>query len=136
MEKATKITKKDRYGMMIDILNGAMPAEADKEDLVNFCKAEIAALDKKAAKAKEKAGTKDGAANDKLAQAVRDALTNDFLTIAEIAAKIDGEDITPQKVTYRLNAFVDAGIAESTVTKVGTGNGKRSLKAYRLINAD
>lgn len=136
MEKATKITKKDRYGKLIDVLNGVMPSETDKEDLVKFCKGEIEALEKKAAKAKEKAGIKDGAANDELAQAVRDALTNDFLTIAEIAAKLEGDDITPQKVTYRLNALVDTGIAESTVTKVGTGTGKRSLKAYRLINAD
>ena len=133
MNKTEKITKKDRYNSLIAILEGEMPTAEMKADLKAFCAKEITALETKAAKAKEKSSSKNSAATDDLAEAVQAVLTNDFQTIAEITAKVAGDDVTAPKVTYRLNALVEAGIAEDTVVKSGTGTSKRSLKAYRLI---
>ena len=133
MAKIEKITKKDRYNTIISILDGNMASADVIADLKEFCAKEITALENKAAKAKEKSSSKNSAATDELASAVQAVLTSDFQTIAEIAAQVAGDDVTAPKVTYRLNALVEAGIAEDTVVKSGTGASKRSLKAYRLI---
>ena len=61
--------------------------------------------------------------------------TEDFEPIAEIAARIEGEDVTVAKVTYRLTSLVKAGEAEkSELTIPATENSKaRKVQGYRLI---
>jgi uncharacterized protein with PhoU and TrkA domain len=110
----------------------------DIADIKEFCEKEIAALDRKAAKAKERAATKAAEA-DALTGLVEAALsTDEFKPIADIAAIVaesDG-DATVSKVTYRLSKLVKDGVAEkSEVTVPGKDGGKaRKVMAYRACN--
>ena len=135
MEK--KITKREMYEA---IKTGCTTGEWTVSDaeIVEFCDNEIALLDKKAIKAKERAAEKR-AAGDELTDAVRAALTDEFAIIADIAAKVAetyGEDATVARVTYRLTQLVKNGEAENGDVKVEGGEGQktRTIKAYRLLN--
>ena len=137
-----KITKRNVYEALINYATEGTMEFTDKEgalieitpeDIKAFAENEISLLDKKAAKAKENAAKKKDE-GDELYDAVRSALTDEFATIADIAATIEGEDVTVSKTTYRLNKLVAAGIAEKTDIKVGGEDGKktRTVKAFRL----
>ena len=135
MEK--KITKREMYEA---IKTGCTTGEWTVSDVevAEFCDNEIALLDKKAIKAKERAAEKR-AAGDELTDAVRAALTDEFAIIADIAAKVAetyGEDATIARVTYRLTQLVKNGEAENGDVKVEGGEGQktRTIKAYRLLN--
>jgi hypothetical protein len=141
-----KITKRNVYEALINYATeGAMEftdkegalIEITPEDIKAFAENEISLLDKKAAKAKENAAKKKDE-GDELYDAVRSALTDEFATIADIAATIEGEDVTVSKVTYRLNKLVAAGEAEKADVKVGGEDGKktRTVKAFRLASAE
>ncbi|MBO7211021.1 MAG: hypothetical protein J6V44_08415 [Methanobrevibacter sp.] len=129
-----KITKREMFEAIIALAtDGEMKYEA--EAFVNFCENEIALLDKKAAKAKERAATKK-AEGDELTEAVRAAMsTEEFEPIADIAARIEGEDVTVAKVQYRLTQLVKNGEAEKEQITVSGGEGQKSRKimAYKLI---
>ena len=135
MEK--KITKREMYEA---IKTGCTTGEWTVSDVevAEFCDNEIALLDKKAIKAKERAAEKR-AAGDELTDAVRAALTDEFAIIADIAAKVAetyGEDATIARVTYRLTQLVKNGEAENGDVKVEGGEGQktRTIKAYRILN--
>ena len=135
MEK--KITKREMFEA---IKTGCTTGEWTVSDveIAEFCDNEIALLDKKAIKAKERAAEKR-AAGDELTDAVRAALTDEFTVIADIATKVAetyGEDATVAKVTYRLGQLVKNGEAENTDVKVAGGEGQktRTIKAYRILN--
>ena len=104
-----------------------------------FCDKEIASLDAKAAKAKERAAAKKAEA-DVLMDQVRDTLTGEFQTIADIAAAVAevNADATVSKVTYRLTKLVEAGDAEKTDVAIPASEGSkaRKVKAFRAIIAD
>ena len=136
MEK--KITKREMFEA---IKAGYTTGEwtVSETEVVEFCENEIALLDKKAAKAKERQAEKK-AAGDELTDAVKAALTDEFTVIADIAAKVVetyGEDATVSKVTYRLGQLVKSGEAESTDVKIPATEGQkaRTIKGYRLLNA-
>jgi hypothetical protein len=122
-----KITKKEMYTTIMNLLS-------DNDAIVAFCEHEIELLDKKAVKAKETAAKKK-AAGDELTDAVASVLNDEFQTIADVTAQIEGEDVTNAKVQYRLNALVKAGAAEKAeVTLEGTdGKKARKVVAYRAI---
>ena len=135
MEK--KITKREMFEA---IKTGCTTGEWTVSDveIAEFCDNEIALLDKKAIKAKERAAEKR-AAGDELTDAVRAALTDEFAVIADIATKVAetyGEDATVARVTYRLTQLVKNGEAENGDVKVEGGEGQktRTIKAYRILN--
>ena len=111
----------------------------DANTVMAFCDKEIASLDAKAAKAKERAAAKKAEADILMTQ-VQDALTDEFQTIADIAAAVAevNEDATVSKITYRLTKLVEAGVAEKTqVTVPATETSKaRKVQAYKLADAD
>lgn len=131
-----KITKRDRYNAIIEVLAAA---NADT-DLIDFCKEQIEQIDKKSAKAKETAAAKR-AETDSLMEAVQEALATiadgEYATINDVTDMVTNgdEEITPAKVRYRLTKLVEGGIAESADVKVpATDGGKaRVIKGYRLI---
>ena len=136
-----KITKRDMYEAIKGLADsGALHMQDFNEDIsdsavAEFCEKEIALLDKKAAKAKETAAKKK-AEGDELTDAVRAVLSPDeFQSIADVAAQIEGEDVTVSKVTYRLTQLVRNGEAEKQEISVAGGEGQKSRKimAYRLI---
>ena len=129
----TKITKREMYEAIITMVNGG-EMKYDAEAFVEFCENEIALLDKKAEKAKERAAVKR-AEGDELTDAVYAVLGEDFEPIADIAARVEGADVTVSKVTYRLGQHVKAGKAEKQelVIDGGEGQKKRKVQGYRIL---
>lgn len=126
MEK--KMTKIQMYEMIREF------AEATDE-VKAFCDKEIAALQKKNEKAKEKRAEKK-AEGDALAEVVKQVLTNDFQTIADIASQIvdeAGEAMSTAKVAYRLRVLVDEGFAKKEEVVVEVGDKKLKKMAYALM---
>lgn len=129
MEK--KITKKDILRGIIDTLeNGS--SEILEEDIISYCRKEIAALDRKAEKAKE-AAQKRKAEGDELTDKIREVVGEEYETIADITAKVDYENATVGKVSYRLSQLVKMGELEKDKITIGEGSDKRELVAYRRI---
>lgn len=131
----TKITKREMFANIINVFQTGESAY-DPADVIAFCEKEIASLDSKAAKAKERAAAKKAEA-DVLMDQVKDALTGEFAPIADIAAIVAevNPDATVAKVQYRLGKLVEAEVAEKTdLTIPATEGGKsRKVKGYRLI---
>ena len=135
MEK--KFTKKEIYAGIIEgMKTGNCPIAAD--EVVAFCENEIALLDKKAEKAKERAAAKR-AEGDELTDIVKSVLTDEFQVTADIAKAVleatGNEDYTVHKIQYRLGQLVKNGVAESTDVKIPGGEGQkaRTIKGYKLI---
>ena len=134
MEK--KITKRE---VLMAVAEGVQTGDfggVTVEDIVAFCENEVALLDKKALKAKERAAEKR-AAGDELKAAVKDALTDELATRDAIAAKVAetfGEDASVAKVGYRLTVLVNEGVAVSEDIKIPATEGSkaRTVKGYRL----
>lgn len=123
-----KITKKEHFTAIAEYLR------AEGHDTwAEVVEKEIAALERKAAKAKETAA-KAKAANDELTEVVKAVLTEEPTLIADIAAKVEFPEATLSKIQYRLNALVVNGDAckEQVTISGGEGVKARKLMAYRL----
>ena len=123
---ANKTTRKDYFNMIKDAL-------ADNAELVAFCDKEIAAIDHKADKARERAALK-ATEPDTLMDAVLNVLTDEPMTVADILAAVNEEGATAAKVANRASKLVRAGKAVKTsVTVTGEDGGRaRKLVAYTL----
>ena len=118
-----KMTKKDFFNVIKD-------AMADNADVVAFCEKEIAALDHKAVKAKERAAKK-AAEGDALMDAVYAAMEHELMTAAELVEKL-GIDTTVGKVQYRANALVKEGKAVKGEVTVEADGKTKHLVGYML----
>ena len=129
-----KITKREMFEAIKETFETGS-CKYDAAVVTAFCDKEIASLDAKAAKAKERAAAKKAEADVLMGQ-VEDALTDEFQVIADIATTVAevNPDATVSKVTYRLSKLVEAGAAEKTqVTIEKTETTKaRKVQAYRL----
>ena len=128
MEKTAKITKKDNFTAIVEVLEAA-----GRTDLADVIRHEIELLDSKAAKAKATAAKKK-VEGDALRDAVQAVLTDEFQTIADITAQIEGDEISTSKVQYRLNALVANGLAVKEQVTVGEGESRRKLMAYKAAS--
>ena len=130
-----KITKREMFVAIKETFETGS-CKFDAETVKAFCDKEIASLDAKAAKAKERAAAKKAEADVLMGQ-VQDALTDEYQVIADIAATVAevNPDATISKVQYRLSKLVENQIAEkSQVTLEKTETSKaRKVMAYRLI---
>ncbi len=138
-----KITKRNMYEALVNFAeekglafdNGEEMVTVSLEDLAAFAQNEIDLLDKKATKAKERAAAKR-AEGDELTDAVRAVMsTEEFEPIAEIAARIEGEDVTVGKVQYRLGLLVKNGeaVKEQITIPGGEGQKARKIVAFKLV---
>ena len=123
----TKITER----MMLEaIATGTMDTIAH-EEFVAWAKKKIEQLDKKNAKAKERAAEKKAAA-DTLTEQVYEVVGDEFEPISEIASRIEGEDVTVGKVQYRLGAlFKDGRVEKEQITVEDEDGKKRKVMGYR-----
>lgn len=137
----SKLTKKNFYDALINFANsGAMECTIGEEkhtitseELFNFASNEKAQLEKKNDAARKRAA--DKAAKDELLNAVASVLTDEFQTITDVTACIEGEGVTTAKVQYRLNALVKSGEAEKQEMKIAGADGKkRTVMGYRLAD--
>ena len=123
-----KVTKKEMFNFIADAL-------ADNAEVVEFCNKEIALLDKKALKAKERAAAKK-AEGDELKGIVQGVLTAEPMTAADVVEAIvaNGVETTVGKVIYRLNTLVKDGVAEKEDVVIETLDGKKAKrKAFHLV---
>lgn len=129
MEK-TKITNKSRYAAIINALTGA-PTDIETDELVDFCERQIASIERKSEKARERAA-EQRKVSDELAERIASMLTEEPQTLGELTAAIGDEDITPSKVSSRCSKLLKEGRADKTeVTVPGVDGGKsRKLVAY------
>ena len=120
-----KLTKKEKYGMLLEIL--AEVELADKDMLVEFVQGEIGAIERKAKKAKERPRAKK---EDALKAAILGTLLVDPQTCSDILAIVEKDfvEATQAKVTARLTALVKEGYAAKENVKV---NG-RTLVGYKV----
>lgn len=117
-----------------EILNALMDGTLDRETLVAYCEKELASLEHKAEKAKERAAAKREA-GDELQNLVASVLTPDFASRDDITARVQETDpeATVGKVGYRLTALVKAGIAQKTEAMVADVEGKnKKVTVYAL----
>ena len=121
-----KITKKAYFEMLKDIV--AATDTADKDNLLAFIDTNIAQLDAKAAKAKEKAAEKK-VEGDELREKIAACLTTEPKDIATILDEVGDEELTRAKVTARLAQLINLGTATKEVTK--TADGKKAT-IYKL----
>ena len=129
MEKKTKVVK---YAEVKAILSQVDTEDYDVPMLIEFIDGEIAALERKAVKAKEKAAEKK-AERDELCETVLGILTAEPQTREQITEQIGDEEITVAKVGARLNKLVAQGLAEKTEVASVSASGKKSTKmAYSL----
>ena len=130
-----KITKREMFEAIKETFETGS-CKYDAAVVTAFCDQEIASLDAKAAKAKERAAAKKAEADVLMGQ-VEAALTDEFQVIADIATAVAGvnADATVSKVTFRLTKLVESGVAEKTqVTIPATETTKaRKVQAYRLV---
>ena len=125
------ITKKDYYNAIIALARGEEVA-VDVDSIVAFCEKEINALATRAEKAKERAAEKR-AEGDELQAAVLAALTDEPATRQDVAARIEGEDVTVAKVGYRLTALVKQGLAvKEEIVVTGEDGKSKKMAAYKL----
>ena len=129
-----KITKREMFEAIKETFETGI-CKFDAATVMAFCDKEIASLDAKAAKAKERAAAKKAEA-DVLMDQVKAVLTGEFQTIADIATAVAevNADATVSKITYRLTKLVESEIAEKTqVTVPATETSKaRKVQAYRI----
>ncbi len=121
-----KITKKAYFEMLKNIV--AATDTADKDNLLAFIDTNIAQLDAKAAKAKEKAAEKK-VEGDELREKIAACLTTEPKDIATILDEVGDEELTRAKVTARLAQLINLGTATKEVTK--TADGKKAT-VYKL----
>ena len=129
MTNTEKLTDRKIYAAIVD---GTFE-DLDVDTIVAWAEKKIAQLDRKTAKAKETAAAKK-AEGDALTDAVLASLTTEFEPIAEIASRIEGDDVTLSKVSYRLNAAYKAGKIEKGEVVLTGEKGKRKVVAYRAMD--
>ena len=121
-----KLTKKDYYGMLKDII---LTSDVDnKEELEAFINRQIEIIDNKAEKAKERAAEKK-AEGDELRAAIKSVLTEDYQSADDILAQLEGEDLSKAKIIARLTQLVNNGDAEKAQAKAEDG---KKFMTYRL----
>lgn len=133
----TKVTKRDMFMAVRESAEAGIISFSNEDltvdALIEWCDKEIAALDRKAETAKAKAAEKK-AAGDALRERVYEVLGSEPMTIAEVTEAIGDEEVSTNKVAYRLNALVELGMAEKNDAKVSGSDGKtRVVKVFNRI---
>lgn len=134
MEKTNNVTKRELYTAIREIFENTETSIGDitPDMVIEFCDKEIAALDRRAEKARENAA-KRKAEGDDMTEAVYAALTDEFTTIAAITLATDFEDVTVGKVQYRLKTLVDSNRAEKQEITVEENGKSRKVMGFRRI---
>lgn len=128
MSDSIKITKAQYFSAIKDaIASTNMVGDIPTATVVEWIDGQIAQIEAKAAKAKERAAEKK-ASGDELCDVVASILTSEFQTADQIAICIEGADVTKNKVIARLTKLVGDGVAVKEQIKVDGGK----KMAYKL----
>lgn len=127
MADTIKMTKIECFEQLAGIVE-ASDVE-NKEDILKFIQSSIETLENRKRAAQERAEKKKNEP-DELADAVKAVLSEELQTADDIAAQIEGEDVTKQKVVARLTKMVNAGIVRKDSVKT---DDKRKVMGYALV---
>lgn len=127
MADTIKMTKVDYFEQLAGIVE-ASDVE-NKEDILKFIQGSIETLENRKRAAQERAEKKKNEP-DELADAVKAVLSEELQTADDIAAQIEGEDVTKQKVVARLTKMVNAGTVRKDIVKT---DDKRKVMGYALV---
>ena len=127
MADTIKMTKVDYFEQLAGIVE-ASDVE-NKEDILKFIQGSIETLENRKRAAQERAEKKKNEP-DELADAVKAVLSEELQTADDIAAQIEGEDVTKQKVVARLTKMVNAGTVRKDSIKT---DDKRKVMGYALV---
>lgn len=127
MADTIKMTKVDYFEQLAGIVE-ASDVE-NKEDILKFIQGSIETLENRKRAAQERAEKKKNEP-DELAEAVKAVLSEELQTADDIAAQIEGEDVTKQKVVARLTKMVNAGVVRKDSVKT---DDKRKVMGYALV---
>jgi len=135
-----KITKKMRFEALQDLIGVAEEMNIEGfnfAELNAFCMNEIELLDRKSAKAKERAA-KAKEETDDLKDMVYDVLTPEFMTKDEVVEAVqkahpDYEKATAGRIVNRLATLVREDVVEKGTATIGETGAKHKVVVYRLI---
>ena len=127
MADTIKMTKIECFEQLAGIVE-ASDVE-NKEDILKFIQSSIETLENRKRAAQERAEKKKNEP-DELADAVKAVLSEELQTADDIAAQIEGDDVTKQKVVARLTKMVNAGIVRKDSVKT---DDKRKVMGYALV---
>lgn len=131
-----KYTKVQKLTDLETILNQVETKDFDIAALIEFVQSERAALDRKAAKAKETAAAKKTEI-DELGQVVLSLVTAEPQTRDQITEQIDGEDVSVAKVGARLSKLVAQGLVVKGEVAATSAAGKKTTRmVYSLPAAE
>lgn len=134
METTKKITARDYFDAIEAVFSGNdLPENITADDVVAFCQDRKVALDKKAEKARE-AAAKRKVEGDALSDALLGCLTTAPATISDIQARLGDDEVSRNKITYRLSALAKNGKAvKGEMSIPGEDGGKaRKVVTYAL----
>lgn len=136
MADTVKITKRDNYNTLYEIVsNAGLDAEVEQR-LHAFIDHELelmAQRNEKAKKYQKQHNAADDAMTNMICEVLGDA--SEAMTIPDIVSKI--VDATPQKVTYRLSKLYDAGkITKETQTVKMDGSPARRMTFYAMVKPE
>lgn len=125
------MTKREKFERVMNFVAGTEVSFSDEEraEMLEWCDKEIAALNAKNEKAKERAAEKR-AAGDELRERVYAAIGDaaEPITVNGILEAMDDSSLTPAKITARTRQLVAAGVIEKQMVKVDG----RKLTAYTV----
>ena len=130
----TRITDKDFYSMIKNLALDTADLPIENELVVAWADKKLGQLEKKKEAAAKRAAEKKSA-DDPLTHTILEVLTEEFQTIGDIAAQIEGPDVTVSKISYRLNALskVDNPKVEKGQLQIKEeGSRARRLIGYKL----
>lgn len=112
-----KLTKKDKYGMLLGVLNGEIVSEENKTILEDFIGNEVALLERKASKVDSKKNEE----HESLMSAIKIALYNkgDKMTCSEIVKAVntaEGTEHSLNKISAMLTKMGEKGSGEVVKT--------------------
>ena len=119
------MTKREKFELIGRVFEGMEIEERD--EVLEFIEKEIAAIDAKNAKAKERAAEKR-AEGDELQGRILALMGEEPMTINDIVAALGDEGLTPAKVVARMKNLVK----NETVAKAAVKVEGRKLMAYTL----
>ena len=122
-----KITKKEYFGMIHTAIEGS--GVENEDGILEFIDKEVAALDARAEKAKERAAKKREE-SDELRREIFEMLTDEGQTGDQIVAAIGREDVTKAKVVARLTQLIKDGKAAKEVVKT---EDKKKVTVYTAV---
>ena len=130
-EKKTKIVYFEEIRNLIEDVE--FEDATEQAELIEFVDKQIETLNSRKAAAAKRA-EKKRQESDELTDKIYDVIGEDYITVDEVVAALNDEDVTRNKVTARLGKLVRNGVIEKAKIKIEGVENKKM--AYKRITED